>query len=175
MDPLAYQYTIGGLVFAVGLIYAARQGYVGLSGPGLRNLLILVGGLVFYIALQGYLQYAHMETVDPVAHRGDVARRSTLGTPTDYAVMAGYFLTILAVGTYFGRRQKTIRDFFFGGQRFSWWLIAFSLVATLIGSYSFVKYSRVAYEYGLSSSQSYLNDWIWLPLLVFGWLPIFYF
>ena len=56
-----------------------------------------------------------------------------------------------------------------------WWLIAFSLVATTIGSYSFVKYSKVAYEYGVGSSQTYLNDWFWLPLLLFGWLPIVYF
>jgi SSS family solute:Na+ symporter len=44
-----------------------------------------------------------------------------------------------------------------------------------VGSYSFVKYSRVAYTYGFGSSQTYLNDWIWLPLLLFGWLPILYF
>jgi SSS family solute:Na+ symporter len=27
----------------------------------------------------------------------------------------------------------------------------------------------------LSSSQTYLNDWFWIPLLAFGWLPILYF
>jgi SSS family solute:Na+ symporter len=89
--------------------------------------------------------------------------------------MIGYFMVILAVGTWFARRQKTTRDFFFGGQRFSWWLIAFSLIATTVGSYSFVKYSNKGFAYGLSSSQTYLNDWIWFPLLVFGWLPILYF
>ena len=45
-------------------------------------------------------------------------------------------------------------------------MIAFSLIATTVGSYSFVKYSRVAYEHGLSSSQTYLNDWFWIPLLI---------
>ena len=175
MDALVYQYVVGGLVFVVGLIYAARQGYVGLSGRGLRNLLLLVGGLAFYVALQGYLQYAPMQEAEPVTNVAEAEGKRTLGTPVDYGIMVAYFLAILAVGTWFGRRQKTIKDFFFGGQRFSWWLIAFSMIATLIGSYSFVKYSRVAYEYGLSSSQSYLNDWFWMPLLVFGWLPIFYF
>src|SRR5690606_20306914 len=97
------------------------------------------------------------------------------GTPLDYAIMIGYFAIILGIGTWFGRRQKTTKDFFFGGQRFTWWLIACSLVATTVGSYSFVKYSDAGFKYGLSSSQTYLNDWIWFPLLAFGWLPILYF
>ena len=82
---------------------------------------------------------------------------------------------MLAIGTWFGRGQTSTKDFFFGGQRFSWWLISFSLVATTIGSYSFVKYSKIAYTYGIASSQTYLNDWFWIPLLLFGWLPILYF
>ncbi len=175
MDTFLYQYTIGGVVFLVGIVYAARQGYVGLRGRGLGNLIMLVGGLFFFMALQGYLQYAPMEAADPVPYQGGVERKHTLGTPVDYAIIAVYFLIILAVGTYFGRKQKTIRDYFFAGQRFRWWMIAASLVATLVGSYSFVKYSRVGYEFGLSSSQSYLNDWFWMPLLLFGWLPIFYY
>ncbi|MCP4251024.1 MAG: sodium/solute symporter [bacterium] len=183
MDTFLYQYTVGGIVFVIGLIYAARQGYVGWSGPGRRNLCLLVGGLIVFAGVQGYLQFAPMHAADAVAFVDDTgpadgtgdARDGGVGTTLDYGVIAVYFLAILAVGTWYGRRQKTLRDFFFGGQRFSWWLIAFSMVATLIGSYSFVKYSRVAYEYGLSSSQSYLNDWFWLPLLIFGWLPIFYF
>ena len=82
---------------------------------------------------------------------------------------------MLGIGTWFGRGQQSTKDFFFGGQRFSWWLISFSLVATTIGSYSFVKYSKVAYNYGIASSQTYLNDWFWVPLMLFGWLPILYF
>ena len=27
----------------------------------------------------------------------------------------------------------------------------------------------------MASTQTYLNDWLWFPLLVFGWLPILYF
>ena len=134
MDALVYQYVVGGVVFVVGLIYAARQGYVSLSGRGLRNLLLLVGGLLFYVALQGYLQYAPMQEAEPVANAAHEEPKRTLGTGVDYGIMVAYFLAILAVGTWFGRRQKTIKDFFFGGQRFSWWLIAFSMIATLIGS-----------------------------------------
>jgi len=148
------------------------------------------------MAIQGHLQYASMTEADAVPYVADsgdpgdagdpgdpaataedaaAGEAKTLGKPIDYAIMILYVVLILFIGTYFSRRQKTTKDFFFGGQRFSWWLIAFSLVATLVGSYSFVKYSRAAYDYGLASSQTYLNDWALMPLLLFGWLPILYF
>lgn len=175
MDAYVYQYTVGTLVFLVGIGYAWKQGYVSFAGNGLRNLAILFGGLAILMAIQGFLQYGTMETLPQGPPADPLGKREMLGTPLDYGVIGLYFLGILAIGTWFGRQQRTAKDFFFGGQRFSWWLIAFSLVATTIGSYSFVKYSKVAYEYGIGSSQTYLNDWFWLPLLLFGWLPIIYF
>ncbi|MEZ4440043.1 MAG: sodium:solute symporter family protein [Polyangiaceae bacterium] len=180
MDPFLYVYGIGGLVFAFGLVVAWRQGWVGTSGPGLKNLLGCLGVMLFFAVLQGYLQYAPMEVAAEQPYRGGAEhvldRGSGLrGHPIDYGIVGIYFVAILAVGTWFGRKQNTTQDFFFGGRRFSWWLIAFSLVATTVGSYSFVKYSNVGFAYGLSSTQTYLNDWIWLPLFVFGWLPIVYF
>ncbi len=100
---------------------------------------------------------------------------STLGTPLDYLVIGLYFAVVMGFGALFGRHSKSTRDFFFGGQRFSWWLVGLSMVATLVGSYSFIKYSAMGYEHGISSSLSYLNDWVWMPLFMFGWLPIIYF
>ena len=170
-----YQFTLGGIVFGTGLYFARRQGYLNLSRFGLRNLLLILIPLFFYLVLQGYLQFGEFSSVAPAAFHGNPDRQPILGAPVDYGIMVFYFIMILAIGTYFGKRQKTVKDFFFGGQRFSWWLITFSLIATTVGSYSFVKYSRVAYTYGFGSSQTYLNDWIWLPLLLFGWLPILYF
>jgi len=175
LDTFVYQYTVGSIIFFAGLYFAWKQGYVGLKGKACRNLVVMLGGLTLFMALQGYLQYGPMNTADPQPYTGEGLSSGRHGTYLDYGVMVSYFLAILAIGTFFGKRQKTTKDFFFGGQRFSWWLIAFSLVATTIGSYSFVKYSKVAYQYGLSSSQTYLNDWFWVPLFLFGWLPIIYF
>jgi len=95
-----------------------------------------------------------------------------IGTSTDWIVMVVYFLTIMLFGTYFGRYTKDTSDFFFGGRRFSWWLITMSIVATGVGSHSFVKYSAKGFEHGFSSSMTYLNDWFFVPFFMFGWLPI---
>jgi SSS family solute:Na+ symporter len=98
-----------------------------------------------------------------------------IGGTVDYAVLLAYFVGIMIFGMWFSRYTATTKDFFFGGQRFSWWLIAFSCIATLVGSYSFIKYSEVGFSYGISSTQSYFNDWFWVPLLVLVWIPIIYF
>ena len=98
-----------------------------------------------------------------------------IGGNLDYAVMLGYFIAVLGFGLYFGRYTSTTKEFFFGGQRFSWWLIAFSCVATVVGSYSFIKYSAAGFRYGICSTQSYLNDWFWMPILVLIWIPIIYY
>ncbi len=96
-------------------------------------------------------------------------------TSLDYAVIAVYFFGVLLFGLHFSRYARTTRDFFFGGQRFSAWVLAASMLASVVGSYSFVKYTDVGFRYGLSSSMTYLNDWFYVPLLMFVWIPVIYF
>jgi solute:Na+ symporter, SSS family len=95
-----------------------------------------------------------------------------IGSSTDWIVMVIYFIVIMLFGSYFGRYNRSTKDFFFGGRRFAWWLIAFSIVATGVGSHSFVKYSAKGFEHGFSSTMTYINDWFFLPFFLFGWLPI---
>ena len=90
-------------------------------------------------------------------------------------IVVGYFFLIPAFGTYFSRFSRDINDFFFSGQRFAWWLAAASMVATGIGSYSYLKYSEQGFRTGMSSAMTYTNDWFIVPFFMFGWLPIIYF
>ena len=99
----------------------------------------------------------------------------TYGTTLDYVVILGYLVLILGFGSFFGRYTRTTRDFFFSGAKFSWWLIGMSMVATGVGSHSFMKYAQKGYEHGMSSGMSYMNDWFFIPFFMFGWLPIIYF
>ena len=50
-----------------------------------------------------------------------------------------------------------------------------SMMATGIGSYSYLKYSQQGWNTGASSAMGYMNEWFILPLFFFGWLPIVYF
>jgi SSS family solute:Na+ symporter len=92
-----------------------------------------------------------------------------------WIILVGYFVIVLGFGSFFARFNKTTQDFFFSGRRFSWWLITMSIVATGVGSHSFLKYSAKAYEHGFSSTMTYMNDWFFMPLFLFGWLPIVYY
>ena len=92
-----------------------------------------------------------------------------------WVIIFGYFALVLGFGSFFARYNKTTQDFFFSGRRFSWWLITMSIVATGVGSHSFLKYSSKAYEHGFSSTMTYMNDWFFMPMFLFGWLPIVYY
>lgn len=97
------------------------------------------------------------------------------GSTVFWVIVIGYFIAVLGFGGYFARFNRNTSDFFFGGRRFSWWLITMSIVATGVGSHSFLKYSSKGFEHGFSSSMTYLNDWFFMPLFMFGWLPIIYY
>ena len=92
-----------------------------------------------------------------------------------FAVIITYFVFISFMGIYFSRFSSNINDFFFSGQRFSWWLPSFSMVATGIGSYSYLKYSQQGFNTGMSSTMVYMNEWFVLPIFVFAWLPVLYY
>lgn len=96
----------------------------------------------------------------------------SLGTSTDWIVMVIYFIAIMGFGAYFSKYNRTTTDFFFGGRRFAWWLIAMSIVATGVGSHSFIKYSAKGFTDGFASTMTYMNDWFFVPFFIFGWLPI---
>ncbi len=84
-------------------------------------------------------------------------------SPSFWIIIFGYFAIVLGFGSFFARYNKTTQDFFFSGRRFSWWLITMSIVATGVGSHSFLKYSAKAYEHGFSSTMTYMNDWFFMP------------
>ncbi len=168
--PYFYMYGIGGLVFLAGLVIAWRAGALNSK----RLLAVLVGGFIFYAGLHAFLQ----TTGEPGPLPATGKERGTegfIGTWMDIAVVVFYFVTIIAVGSYFARFTRSSSDFFFGGRRFKGWLVALSCVATTIGSYSFIKYASVGYRFGISSTMNYLNDWFWMPLWMLVWLPIIYY
>jgi hypothetical protein len=53
-----FEYLVLGIIFVVGLIYAIRQGDVGLRrGRPRKNLVMLLSGYVLYMAVHGFFQF----------------------------------------------------------------------------------------------------------------------
>ncbi|MCH2101507.1 MAG: sodium:solute symporter family protein [Planctomycetes bacterium] len=122
-------------------------------------------------SLLAFVQHA----ADPTQVQAMTATAAAGESPIFWVIVIGYFMLVLGFGAYFARFNRSTSDFFFGGRRFSWWLITMSIVATGVGSHSFLKYSSKGFEHGFSSSMTYMNDWFFVPLFMFGWLPIIYY
>ncbi|MHC4823951.1 MAG: sodium:solute symporter family protein [Planctomycetota bacterium] len=122
-----------------------------------------------------FLSLLLQEGADPASTAAMDAAAAAGSSSVFWLIVIGYFIIVLGFGGYFARFNRNTSDFFFGGRRFSWWLITMSIVATGVGSHSFLKYSSKGFEHGFSSSMTYLNDWFFMPLFMFGWLPIIYY
>jgi SSS family transporter len=66
----------------------------------------------------------------------------------DYAVIAGFFVVLMAVGLFYAGRMQDLRDFFSGGRQVPWWLSGISLYMTTFSAFTFVAYSAIAYKDG---------------------------
>ena len=47
-----------------------------------------------------------------------------------WGILAFYVFFLLGAGLFFARNNKSTEDFFFGGRRFSLWIISMSMLAT---------------------------------------------
>lgn len=66
----------------------------------------------------------------------------------DHIVIAGYFVLLSAIGVYFWRRMRHVRDLFTGGNQIPWWLAGVSFYLTAFSAFTFVAYSEMAYRFG---------------------------
>ncbi len=56
----------------------------------------------------------------------------------DWLVLAIYLLAMIAVGFHFSARQISTREFFLGGQRFGFWPMSLSVLATSVSAITFI-------------------------------------
>jgi len=76
----------------------------------------------------------------------------------DLVFFAGYFVLVVAIGFWTGRRQETtVSGYFRGGNRLPWYAIGFSIVAAGISSEQFVGEVGYAYRIGMP-----VANWEWL-------------
>ena len=68
----------------------------------------------------------------------------------DFIVIAGYFVVIIAAGSYFSKYIKQARDYFTAGGEMSWWLGGISLWMATFSALGFVVYAEIGYKFGLT-------------------------
>jgi len=93
--------------------------------------------------------------------------------PLDYGVLAVYLLTLVGMGVYFSRREKSTGDFFLGGRRIPWWAAGLSIFGTQLSAITFMSIP----------AKSFRTDWVYFlfnmmivvmaPVLVFIYLPFY--
>ena len=66
----------------------------------------------------------------------------------DLVIIFGYLIGIVAFGTWFGRKQKTTKDYFLGDRSVPWWAVAFSIVATETSTVTFISVPGIAFSRG---------------------------
>ena len=83
----------------------------------------------------------------------------------DFAVLAGYFILIVLIGSYVARFSRKTSDYFTAGSNISWWLAAISFWMATFSSLAFVTYSELGYKYGLTAITLYCSG---VPAMLLG-------
>lgn len=70
-------------------------------------------------------------------------------SPIDFAIIAVYFAVIGGIGIYVSRGKGTAEKYFVAGRSIPMWAVSFTLMATIIGTGTFVGHPGTAYQKGL--------------------------
>jgi SSS family transporter len=91
----------------------------------------------------------------------------------DYLTWGLYLFSLILIGFYFSKREKSTRDFFLGGQRVYWWAAGISIFGTQLSAITFMAIP----------AKVYATNWIYIlaqatiiliaPVIVFLHLPYF--
>ena len=107
------------------------------------------------------------------AYTVDVRRKMRpFGTLNTVALVL-YLVSLVAMGFFFSRREKSTKDFFIGGRRIPWWAAGLSIFGTQLSSISFLAIP----------AKVYMTDWLYYatlfcivavqPIVIYFYLPFF--
>src|SRR5215471_10629061 len=83
----------------------------------------------------------------------------------DLAIIAIYFVLVLAIGFYLKRFANTGEDFFLAGREMTAWVAGLAFVSANLGSLELLGWAGSAYQYGIMAAH-----WYWIgaiPAMVF--------
>jgi len=92
----------------------------------------------------------------------------------DIAVLLTYFLGVLALGTYLGRRQRDVSDYFVGHRDVPWWAIMSSIVATETSALTFIGVPALAFATDISFIQIVVGYMIGRVVISLLFIPSYF-
>src|SRR5712675_917751 len=91
--------------------------------------------------------------------------------PVDLAIVVVYLLGVTALGVWFRRGQRDVRDYFLGGRSAPWWALALSIVATETSTLTIIGTPAISYAGNLTFLQLVFGYLIGRVLIVLVLLP----
>ncbi|MBM3844545.1 MAG: sodium:solute symporter, partial [Verrucomicrobia bacterium] len=75
----------------------------------------------------------------------------------DWVIIVGYLAAMVALGAWFGKDQRTTRDYFLGSRDIPWWGIGASIIATETSALTIIGVPAIAYAGNLGFLQMILG------------------
>src|SRR5246127_537134 len=91
--------------------------------------------------------------------------------PVDLTIVVVYLLGVTALGLWFRRGQRDVRDYFLGGRSAPWWALALSIVATETSTLTIIGTPAISYTTNLTFIQLVFGYLVGRVLIVLLFLP----
>ena len=92
----------------------------------------------------------------------------------DWTVLAIYFLGSIALGAYFGGRQKNAEDFLLAGRKMSWLPVAISIMATNTSAVSYMGVAAYVFKNNLMLFPNIITLVLITPLVLYLFVNFYY-
>src|SRR5881394_553638 len=89
----------------------------------------------------------------------------------DLAIVVVYLLGVTALGLWFRRGQRDVKDYFLGGRSAPWWALALSIVATETSTLTIIGTPAISYATNLTFIQLVFGYLVGRVLIVLLFLP----
>jgi len=91
----------------------------------------------------------------------------------DWTVLAVYLVCIVSFGTWVGRGNRKIDDFFLAGRSMPWWAVGLSVMATQISAITLIGTTSQAYSDGMRFLVTYFALPFAMVILCVTLVPFF--
>lgn len=92
----------------------------------------------------------------------------------DLLVVVAYLGAITGFGAHFGKRQRTLHDYFLGGRQLPWWAIAFSVVSAETSILTIISTPGIAYDSNMAFLQLILGYLVARVVVSFLLIPKYF-